>query len=914
MGNGIIPYLLDRICNIYIFTVPKDTVKEVAREAKVYHDLNIQYRKWVARVGGVYISTEKVTPNPHLTVPDRDVTTGSGKPLTLVNPAYMTRMIFDVIRNESKPPIINRIVSLKPLNPLNEPNPWEIETLKLFENSAVRERGQLLTIGDEPFFQFMAAFMTDESCLKCHAHQGYKVGDIRGGMSIAIPMSGYLALEAERRDWLAGGFALLWFLGVSGITVSSTRRHSQHMALRTYTEKLEQEIEERQRVQQELEEQAIMLEEEGTERQQAVAALEKAEQFLHTIIESEPECVKLLDPDCNLLMMNRAGLEMIGADTFEQVKGHCVCPLVCEPYRHSFKELTRNAFQGLSGELEFEVVGLKGRRVWMHTVAVPFRDEQGTIVALLGITRNITALKDSAEALRASEERFRGIAESLADWIWEIDAAGRFTFSSESSLRLLGYAPEEITGKTVYEFIDSQDVERVRRVLEENVADRSAIKNLEHWKITRDGRRVCLLSNGVPIVNLQGDLVGYRGVDSDVTEQRTLERQASQQQKLESVGLLAGGIAHDFNNLLVPIFGYAEMVNKRHASDEKTVSYMNALLKAALQAKVLVSRLLSFSRKQPVKHEILDLNEVITSIMMILKRTIRENIAISLQLSFEPCRILADRTQIEQSLLNLAVNAQDAIAGTGEITIETGHLLFDREYCQRHPGIAPGRYVMIAFSDSGCGIDEAALPFIFDPFFTTKPPGRGTGLGLSSLFGVVKQHGGSVTVDSRSGVGTTFTLYLPEKSGEGDAPEHKPAVGDLEHRPGTILVVEDDPMVLAMVREILEGIGHRVLSADVPSQALDIVQSSREPIDLLVSDVIMPQMNGPELFQRVIELLPKLQVLFMSGYAGTITEFSGQQGEKSNFIAKPFTMEAFLRKVAEVMSDSPEPDADDAPA
>lgn len=917
--------ILAAIVTFIINEYHKDTIKEATREAKDYHDLNLQYRKWGAKVGGVYVSTDKVSPNPHLAVPDRDVTTGSGKSLTLVNPAYMTRMVFEIIQKESKYPIINRIVSLKPLNPINTPNAWENDTLRIFENNVVRERSQLVTIGGQPYFQFMAAFITEESCLKCHAHQGYKLGDVRGGMSIAIPMSGYLALEAERRNSLVGGFALLWIMGVAGITVSSARRHQQEMTLREDKVKLESEIAERQRIQEQLEdqalrleeeiaerritqeqleEQAILLEEEDTERQLAVSALQKTEQFLHTIIESEPECIKLLDADCNLLLMNRAGLEMIGADSFEQVKGNCVCPLVCEQYRSAFEDLTRNAFLGLSGDLEFEVVGLKGRRVWLHTTAVPFRDEHGVVVAALGITRNVTDLKNSVEELRTSQERFKGIAESLADWIWEIDAAGRFIFSSESSLRLLGYAPDDIINKTVYEFIDPQDVDRVREVLEENTINKTPIKNLEHWKITKDGKHVCLLSNGVPILDVQGKLIGYRGVDSDITGQRMLERQASQQQKLESIGLLAGGIAHDFNNLLVPIFGYAEMINTRHAADDKTADYSATILKAALQAKELVSRLLSFSRKQTFKLEKLDLNEVITSFMMILKRTIRENIEIRLQLSAEPCLILADRTQIEQALLNLAVNAQDAIAGTGRITIETGHLYFDHEYCLHRPGTIPGRYVMIAFSDTGGGIDDATLPYIFDPFFTTKPTGHGTGLGLSTIFGVVKQHEGSIDVDSRPGVGTTFTLFFPDNSKSEAIPGETFVAKDFENRAGTILVVEDNPMVLAMVREILEGAGHHVITAGEPAQALDIIRSCGESIDLLVSDVVMPQMNGPELYERVIEQMPELRVLFMSGYAGVVTAHNGHLEEEANFISKPFTMEALLRKISEVMAGS----------
>lgn len=939
--TGVIAAILLFILNVY----RENTIKEATREARDYHALNLQYRKWGARLGGVYVPADKVTPNPYLTVPERDVKTESGKSLTLVNPAYMTRMVFEAIVKESKEPVVSRLVSLKPLNPANVPNAWERETLGLFEKRLETERTQVIAIDKKHYLQFMVAFITEESCLKCHAHQGYHVGDVRGGMSIAIPMDGYLAIEAGRRNSLVAGFALLWLLGGAGIAASSTRRNRQELALHENAGRLEDEIVERRRIQEQLEEQTLKLEEEISERQatqeqleeqtlrleeeiaerqvaqeqleeqaaileeetaerlQAVVALQKAERFLQAIIDSEPECVKLLDADGKLLLMNRAGLEMIDAETFEKVQGQCMCQLVTEPYQTAFAELARKAFQGIPGSLEFEAVGLKGRRIWLHSMAVPFRDENDNIVACLAITRNVTELKLSEEALRTSEERFRGIAESLADWIWEVDADCRYTFSSESVERVLGYTRDEVIGRLVYEFIDPQDVDKVRDVFMEISGSNSNIKNLENWNVTRDGRRVCLLTNGVPILDSQGTLIGYRGVDSDVTEQRMLERQALQQQKLEGIGLLAGGIAHDFNNLLVPIFGYAEMINMRHASDEKTAGYSATILKSAEKSRDLVSRLLSFSRQQTLKVERQDLNEIIDSFMVILQRTIRENIEIRLRLSQEACMMLADRTQIEQALLNLAVNAQDAISGTGVITIETGHLMFDQEYCLRHPGSKPGRHVMIAFSDTGSGIDEAILPHIFDPFFTTKPTGHGTGLGLSTTFGVVKQHEGSIDVNSRSGAGTTFTMFFPERDGNQHIQEQRPVPKDSDQRFGTILVVEDNPMVLLMVREILEGAGHRVIAVDEPFQAIEVVRSCRDSIDLLVSDVVMPHMNGPELYERIIGHLPELKVLFMSGYAGVVTSSNGHLEEEVNFISKPFTMEAFIRKVSEVMND-----------
>lgn len=369
-------------------------------EARNYYKLNVHYRRWSSKIGGVYALSSKVAPNPHLTVPDRDVTTESGTSLTLVNPAYMTRMVFEAIQKDSENPIISRIVSLKPINPVNTPTPWESETLNLFENGLTRERIQLLTIEKRPYLQFMTAFITEESCLKCHAKQGYKVGDIRGGMSIAVPISEYLAIESDRNNTLALVFAFIWSMGTAGISVTSRRRYLQEMRIEEERTNLENEVHERMQIQEQLEQQAILLEEEAAERQKAVDSLMRTENFLQTIIDTEPECVKLLDADCQLLFMNQAGLKMIEADTLEQVKGQNIMPLICEPYRQKFQEVTRYVFLGESKSIEFEIVGLKGKKLWMQSTSVPFRNESGTIVAVLAITRNISELKRTMTELQ----------------------------------------------------------------------------------------------------------------------------------------------------------------------------------------------------------------------------------------------------------------------------------------------------------------------------------------------------------------------------------------------------------------------------------------------------------------------------------------------------------------------------------
>lgn len=385
-------------------------------------------------------------------------------------------------------------------------------------------------------------------------------------------------------------------------------------------------------------------------------------------------------------------------------------------------------------------------------------------------------------------------------------------------------------------------------------------------------------------------------------EQRQLREQVLQQQKLDSIGLLTGGIAHDFNNMLTPIIGYSGMIMKMNDPSDKVYRYAESILNAANKSKEMVRQLMCFSRKQTLAVEKHDLNEIVTSFMKMLESTIRENITIQLELCSAPCIFQGDRTQVEQVLLNLAVNAQDAISTNGTIKILTGHVMLDDEYCRRHSGVQPGSYVMLAFTDSGCGMDDAVLSRVFDPFFTTKPVGRGTGLGLSTVFGIIKQHNGYVEVKSQVGKGTTFKIFFPENSEY--LPEAPPLTAEIAAKApaaAKIVVAEDNRVILEYIQLLLEATGHTVLAADTPEEALALALEAGE-IDLLVSDVVMPQMNGPELYERLLETMPGLRVLFMSGYPGSFEILRRGHEDTVGFISKPFTSEAFLKRVAAALA------------
>ncbi len=382
---------------------------------------------------------------------------------------------------------------------------------------------------------------------------------------------------------------------------------------------------------------------------------------------------------------------------------------------------------------------------------------------------------------------------------------------------------------------------------------------------------------------------------------KRLEAQLHHVQKIEAIGQLAGGVAHDFNNLLTPIIGYADMIKHKLPDGDPLSDKVNGIMAAAFKARDLTQQMLSFGRKQMLDMKSVDLNLVLGNFHNILRRTIRENITIDIRPAPGGIAIWADRGQIEQILLNLVVNAQDAISGNGMIVMETGHVVLDDEYAKLHPGVHPGPYALLDVSDNGCGMDDATLSHIFEPFFTTKQVGHGTGLGLATVYGIIKQHEGYISVNSRIGEGTSFSIYLPLSSepvttaadpSEPSAPTGRTTPGEL-----TILVVEDNEMVRTMTSELLASSGYQVLTADRPSAAIELMEQSGGGVALLVSDVVMPEMSGQELYERLNSDFPDLKMLYISGYTNELFVHDGMLEEGVNFLQKPFTSEKLLKEV-----------------
>jgi nitrogen-specific signal transduction histidine kinase/CheY-like chemotaxis protein len=404
-----------------------------------------------------------------------------------------------------------------------------------------------------------------------------------------------------------------------------------------------------------------------------------------------------------------------------------------------------------------------------------------------------------------------------------------------------------------------------------------------------------------PVFDVSGTVVSAIETINDVTEKRKLEAQLRQAQKMEAVGTLAGGVAHDFNNMLMVIIGHAELALQQMAPDQPLFANLQEIRKAAGRSADLTRQLLAFARKQTVVPRVLDLNETVEGMLKMLRRLIGEDIDLTWLPGTGGWPIKVDPSQIDQILANLCVNARDAIAGVGKVTIETRNAIIDEAYCADHPEAIPGEYVLLAVSDDGCGMDKQTLDKIFEPFFTTKETGKGTGLGLATVYGIAKQNNGFVNVYSEPGQGSTFKIYLPRDTGKSvEMPRESPAspvTGGHE----TILLAEDEAAILDMVKQILEDFGYRVLAASTPGEAIRVAKEYTEEIHLLITDMVMPEMNGHELAKNLLSLHPKLKCLYMSGYSANVIARHGVLDEGTNFIQKPFSMQAFAAKVREAL-------------
>lgn len=409
--------------------------------------------------------------------------------------------------------------------------------------------------------------------------------------------------------------------------------------------------------------------------------------------------------------------------------------------------------------------------------------------------------------------------------------------------------------------------------------------------------------NGNQCIKIKGTLQDITEQKLAETEREKLQAQLIQAQKMESVGRLAGGVAHDFNNMLGIILGYSELILERGNLSETLQNNIQEIHNAGRRAAEITGKLLAFARRQTISPKVLDLNETVGNMLKMLRRLIGEDIDLAWFPKPGLWPVMADPSQIDQILANLCVNARDAIAGAGKVTIETGMVTFDSAYCSEHAGFVPGDYTMLAVSDNGCGMPPEVLSHLFEPFFTTKEVGKGTGLGLATVYGIVKQNNGFINVYSEPERGTTVKIYLPRHVGKADTIEEQEAVAIPRGHGETVLLVEDDPAILLLAETMLTGLGYKVLEASAPNLALQLAKEHLGTINLLLTDVVMPEMNGRDLAQQVQALDPEIKVLFMSGYTADTVAHHGVLDEGIRFLQKPFSIRDIAHKIRQSLDE-----------
>jgi len=537
------------------------------------------------------------------------------------------------------------------------------------------------------------------------------------------------------------------------------------------------------------------------------------------------------------------------------------------------------------------------------------RDQQGSAIRMIGAMMDITERQQSEEALRASEEQYRALFDTNPLPLWVQDPQDlRFLAVNRAAVQHYGYSQEQFLEMTLRDLSPPEalaDVDELQVRLHPG-PEMARLGGLGTWTHLRwDGSRI--------EVELNATRLMFRGrpaimlLANDITERRRAEealRQSEEQlrqwQKIEAVGRLAGGIAHDFNNLINVISGYGQMLQRRLNGDESSRRNLDEILKASERATALTRQLLAFSRKQERQPRLVDLSRIVAGMGDMLRRLIGEDVELMLLCPSQLGFVKADPGQVEQIVMNLAVNARDAMPGGGELEIETADVDIGEAYARSRVEVHPGPHVMLAVRDSGCGMDAAVQAHLFEPFFTTKPPGKGTGLGLATVYGIVKQSGGHIAVESHVGRGTTFRIYLPRAqqavvAPEAQVPSSTSAAGSGER----ILLVEDEDVVRAFVCESLRNLGYNVVEARGGPEALLFTSRHAEPIDLLITDVIMPKMNGPELASRLAETRPGVRVLYMSGYEDQLSRHPIASG--GAFLQKPFTADQLAAKIRELL-------------
>ncbi len=623
---------------------------------------------------------------------------------------------------------------------------------------------------------------------------------------------------------------------------------------------------------------------------------------LARVVQNSPDFIGIAAPDGQGLFINRAGQDLVGIEEERSVTSTYLFDFLSpEQVSRVRQEILPTILSGKPwfGEVTFKHTKT-GELIPFETRAFSITDDHGAVTAIATVARDIRKRKRRDLILRQAEEKYRGIFDNAVLGIFQSTPEGRYLSVNRAMAQMHGYAsPQDmmaaVTDIEHQEYVAPSRRRDLIRALEEH----GTVTNFEFEIYRKDGTRGSASLNVRSVRDEHGKILYYEGTQEDISQRKRLEAQYQQAQKLEAVGRLAGGVAHDFNNMLGVIIGFCDLTLELRPANP-VLRNTSQIKQAAVRAANLTKQLLAFSRQQLFYPRVLDLNKIVDGSSEMIQRMVGEDIRLSFNLGATLGMVKADPGQIEQILMNLCINARDAMPKGGKIVVETGNVTLDEYYVQRYSGVLAGSYVMLAVSDTGSGIPKETLPFIFEPFFTTKGAEKGTGLGLATVYGIVKQSNGYIDVYSEVNVGTTFKIYVPRV--DEDESVLEPA-REAEGRGGseTILLVEDEAALLEVAATLLAQAGYKVLKAENAPAALSLAQISAAEIDLVVTDVIMPGMSGVELCNRLRKLRRAIRMVYVSGHVGDQLNQYLQLGPEMTVLEKPYTKESLLTKVRSVL-------------
>jgi two-component system, cell cycle sensor histidine kinase and response regulator CckA len=623
-------------------------------------------------------------------------------------------------------------------------------------------------------------------------------------------------------------------------------------------------------------------------------------------IEGSSDAIGMADKQGNHFYQNKAFTNLLGY-TAEELRKDGVAKSV-----YVNQDVARNVFKtimdGGSWSGEVEDIAKDGRRLTVMLRADAIKDETGKVTGLLAINTDVTERKKTEEALRESEELYTRLVNTIPEVVVRTSLDGKILFVNENAVQTSGYNRQELEGRNLFDFIPPDEhaktIQNIKNMLEQGIHSPN-----EYHLITKDGRIIPFEITSDVFRGKDGTPCGFVHVCRNISqrkqaelEKEQLQERLNQAQKMESVGRLAGGVAHDFNNMLSVILGHTELAMGDAESDQPLYTHLLEIRKAAERSADLTRQLLAFARKQTVSPRVIDMNQTVEGMLKMLQRLIGEDI----HLDWQPCMnswpVKVDPSQVDQILANLCVNSRDAIAGVGKISIELGNIHIDEAFCAGHPYlITTGDYILLAVSDDGHGMDREVQNRLFEPFFTTKDIGKGTGLGLSTVYGIVKQNKGFINVYSEPGQGTTFRIYLPRYTGAAEQTKTEQPQGSMIGGHETVLVVEDESSILDLCKIMLEQQGYEVLAAATPTEAIELAGGHSGEIHLLITDMVMPGMNGRDLAKRFLSIYPDMKCLFMSGYTPNMIAHQGILDEGVYFIQKPFSKNDLTTRVREIL-------------